>query len=176
MQKQNKTVTVEPAHVAFTPFAMAGISEDLFCSAVSYTPEKRFPVANFFLFAASIEIGQKAAILSKDCSAANKEKIKKLGHDLDAVDRCFQEELDQILFAKEDLAVLSAVNVFYRDKGLEYFTAPMIVQAATAFKDFPKLEDFSKVARKVNEFIKDSKRFINSSTSEKAGKGFLNLY
>ena len=84
--------------------------------------------------------------------------------------------MDQILLTKEDLEALSAVNVFYRDKGLEYFTAPMIVQAMTAFEGFPELADFSKVARKVNEFIKENRRFINSSTSEKSGKGFLNLY
>lgn len=160
--EKNKDVNViiEPINFNITPFAMAGISEDLYGSSIAYSSNKRFPVVNFFLYAASIEIGLKSAILSKDCTFLGKNKIKKLGHHLDKVLECFKNEVDSDLFSNGDIEVILSVNVFYHDKGLEYFTTPMIGQAMKAFKDFPPLEDFSKVAKKVNELIKINKYFI----------------
>lgn len=174
--KRDVVVSIKPAQAVLTPFAMAGISEDLYQSSVGYQPKSRFPLTNYFLCSASIELGLKAAILSLDCSKANKEKIKKFGHDLNKTLDCFENKFDRKFFSTSERKMIDCVNEYYKNKGLEYFTLPVLSSSLRAFKDFPALENFMDLTKRVNTFIKENKYFINAQTTDGTGGGLINFY
>ena len=166
--------TLGTAHGVLTPYAIARFSEDLYLASLNYTPDR--PMINYYLFAVSIEIGLKSAILSIDCTEDSKTKIKELGHDLSRLVDCYQAELGRDYFSCDEQAIISQINQFYRDKSLEYFTTPMLRQALLGFKDFPPLEELSMIAGKVNMLLKDNDYYTNAKTSETTGKGIVTLH
>jgi hypothetical protein len=169
-------VSLKPVQAVFTPFVMARMSEDLFRSSESYRPDERFPLINFFLYCASIEIGLKSAILSKDCTQKNKARIKKCGHHLDKVLSEFEADFNYSLFTNNEESTIFAANVYYRDKGLEYFTTPVLGSMLRAFDDFPPIDNIAVASRKVNDYIVSEKYFIDATTSDETSGGLINFY
>lgn len=170
-----RSSTLGTAHGVLTPYAMARISEDLYLASLNYTPVGR-PIINYYLFAVSIEIGLKSAILSIDYTESSKMKIKQLGHDLSKLVDCYQADFEQDYFSCDEQEVISQINQFYRDKSLEYFTTSMLRQALLGFKDFPPLEELSMIAGRVNTLLKANEYYINAKTSETTGKGIVTLH
>ncbi len=174
-KRKSVTTLTKPVKGSLTPFAMANMSEDLHNSSLNYQPIKRFPLTNFFLYSVSIELGLKAAILSKGNTSERKELLKKIGHNLEGVLDRFEKELGVYLFTKADRVVISKVNFYYKNKSLEYFSIPysknknpkeprpsLIVSAMTGYSDFPTIEDFGNISQKIINFIIENEYFISA--------------
>lgn len=147
-------------HINFTPYAMARMSDGLFNSSENYMSE--MSILNFFLLSASIELGLKSSILSKDNSAGKKKALKTISHDLEKAYLEFQKDFNnQNVMDAQDLITLGKINPFYKQKGLEYITTDVIVALMNGLSSFPSLEELRRVATKVNSFLQMNKLYIN---------------
>jgi hypothetical protein len=111
----------------------------------------------------SIEIGLKAAIPNRDCSAKMKDKIKtEIGHDLLKAHAMYQNICQGTLFDEADLNALEKLNKYFKGKELEYFTVKMLEAALTAFKKFPGLDEIRRCNQKVEVMLLASSHFLES--------------
>jgi len=162
---EKKGVNIElppPPRIVITPVVMAQRSEDFHKASESYRPEKGYPVINHFLYLVSIELGLKSAILSVDCSKDNIEKLKKkpFGHNLLKCIEEFEKITGNSLFDKGDIKALEDINTYYKNKGLEYFTADMMPLLVTAYKGLPDIDTIRTCSKKVNEYLVANKYFV----------------
>ncbi len=145
-------------HVNLTPYVLARISESFYFASKNYESKEIFTF-NYYLYCASIEIGLKSAILSKDNSFKNKKKIKnEIGHDLVKAICEFEQAFNgQIIINQEDKENIEKINKFYKNKGLEYFTIDVLVSAVHGGKGFLELLKIENISKKVIDFIKQNK-------------------
>lgn len=160
---QNIVITPGTANLVITPYALAKMSEDLYLSSKNYSPE-RFPLVNYFLYCASVELGLKAAVLNVNCSQARKQEMKTIRHDLSMLISRFETIVRNDLMNEEDKKILRAINRFYKDKGLEYFTSAVMYESTQAYKNFPKIESLERVSTKIYTYIGSEDFFINADT------------
>lgn len=153
---------METGVVNIVPYGLAKVSESFFNAANNFNEKDNFLV-HLFLYCASIEIGLKACILSKDNSYCNKLFVQyKIGHDLRNAIKKFTELFDdEIYFETKDLANIKKINKYFRSKGLEYFTIDVICSLANGGKDFPSPSELKVVGEKVNNFLKKNNYFNN---------------
>lgn len=160
----NAQVKLETVNVNITSFGLAKMSNGLFNASENYSATD-IPLLNFFLYCASIELGLKASILSVDNSKNQKVdlKSKDIGHDLEKIYSRFKFLFpEEELFLPCDVQALQKINRFYRDKGIEYITLPMIMVLMKGMSAFPQLSEIRAVAKKVNLFISGYKLFIGA--------------
>ncbi len=167
--------TIQPAKAVITPYAMAKMSEELFQASENYKPN-RFPLVNYFLYAASIEVGLKASILAIDCTKKKKNKIKNISHNLKKLVEEFEALIVKDFFSEEGKECITQLNTHYQDKGLEYFTLPVLTSSLKGFKDFPKIEDVRNVAEQTNAFLVEKNYYVKAQTSDKGDEGLINFY
>jgi len=173
-KKQNYVMRAEPAIAVITPHGMAKTAVDFFKMAEEYKSDATISLARYYLFCASIELGLKAAILATDCTTHKKKHIQKLGHDLLAVYNDFAENYAAI-WDSSDVVAVTAINPFFKKKGLEYFTIDVLSAALNGFKEVPKIDEVGLAARKVNGFLQANKQFIDGKTTEKPQGGWLSF-
>lgn len=154
-------VTPEPAEVKITPYALAMMSDDMHKSSQGYKPV-RFPLINYYLYAASIELGLKSAILSVECSEQKKKQLKNIGHNLEELIAVYEAEVNSNFFKASETQVVLAVNKYFSNKSLEYFTETMLEAALRGFTSFPNIKDLEKVSEKVNNYLEANKFFLYS--------------
>jgi hypothetical protein len=164
-------VNTKPGVLLITPYAMAKMSTDLHFSSKNYSPGKRFPLVNYFLYCASIELALKATILSVNYTKPQLHILQKdVSHDLIKLVKEFKGEVKIDLLEDDEVQVLAQVNKFYKDKGLEYFTDVVKMEALTAYKNFPDIKNIEKISNKLNKYLGKEKYFINATTPEQLAK------
>jgi len=156
----NYTLKTKSTNIDITPYGMSKISEAFYNTANNFNTKDYFLV-HLFLYCASIEIGLKACILSKDNSYCGKMFVRcKIGHDLNEVIKGFNKLFNnEINFNLEDLKNIKKINKYYSKKGLEYFTGDVIYSLATCGVDFPSSLELKKIGKKVNNFLKKNNYF-----------------
>ncbi len=162
--------------VVITPYALGRMSNHFFRAARGYpVDEEKKPTFHLYLYAASIELALKAALLSTDCTAAKKAAVKALGHDLDRVlaecEREFALPLDEV-----DRRAISTLNQYYKTKALEYFTIDLMLATLRGGEGLPELAEVERAAEKVNIFLNDHKLFIEGQTSDPLSGGIFTFY
>ena len=172
---QNIVISPKPLKGVITPYAMAKMSDDLYLSSKNYKPD-RFPLINYFLYCASIELALKAAILSLDCSKPQLEKLKSIGHNLDRLVNKYESTVDDNFLKRGEKQILRQVNKYYKDKGLEYFTYVVMDESLRAFKNFPNINTLEKISDKLNQYIANNQYFIDANTSEEPNSGLIVFY
>ena len=151
-------INCETDHINITPYALAKISEAFYFASKNYQASEIFTF-NYFLYCASIEIGLKSAILSKDNSFENKKTVKQnIRHDLiKAIGKFEQYFNGQTIINSKDCESIKKINNFYKEKGLEYFTIDVITSAVNGGKGFPELSEIENISKKIVNFIKENK-------------------
>lgn len=151
----------------FRPFAIAKTSDGIFRLLDGNTEQDIPKTLLFLLYSTSIELGLKAAILSKDNSQGKQKYLAlEIGHDLEKTYEDFlvvfqgQEILDQ-----NDLKAVRKINPYFRKKGLEFFSSDsgIIIELMKGMRNLPSLSDIEEVAQKINIFISDKNLFIENS-------------
>jgi len=144
----------------FTPYALALASQELRDAALLLRTS-RFPVTNFLLFAMSIELGLKAAVLNRDNTQQMKDRLKgQVGHDLLKANEEYESATASTLFNTADEVALQKLNRFFKGKHLEYFTVVMIEAMYQAFAGFPPLDEIAECSRKVSEMLAGQNNFL----------------
>jgi hypothetical protein len=174
-EKKGTVVEIEPVAAVVTPYGMAKTSHDMFLMADAHPVEESVPLAQYYVFCASIEIGLKAAILGNDCTSGNKKAIKGFRHDLCKVHEAFKKTYASP-WDEDDLKSISAINPYFSKKGLEYFTMDVIAALLKGFKEIPDINSIREAARKVNDFLKSKNFFIDATTSEKPTRGAIAFF
>lgn len=153
---------METGVVNIAPYGLAKVSESFFNVANNFN-EKDYFLVHLFLYCASIEIGLKACILSKDNSKHNKDFLKNdIKHDLNEVIKEFCRLFgNKINFEADDLKNIDKINKYFKHKGLEYFTIDVIYSLAIGGKDFPSSLELKVIGEKVNDFLKKNNYFNN---------------
>ena len=151
----------EGGTIALTPYIMARTAHHFFTMSHGYESGREIPFARHYLYCASIEIGQKAAILANECSAVRKKLIKSFGQDLTKAWGSFQQFYGSQLWSAEDIAAVTAINPFFVNKGLEYFTIDVLIDTASGSKGLPDIGRIERAAKKVNSFIVERQFFKN---------------
>ena len=149
----------EGATVALTPYIMARTAHHFFTMSHGYDTGKEIPFARHYLYCASIEIGLKAAILANECSEARKKFIKSLGHDLTKACGSFQQFYGSDLWSADDIEAVTAINPFFANKGLEYFTIDVLVDTVNGSAELPDIGRIEQAAKKVNAFVLERQFF-----------------
>ena len=162
----NIVIEPKPAKAIITPYAMAKMSEDLHMSSKNYKPD-RFPLVNYFLYCASIELALKAAILSSDFHESQLVELKNISHNLHQLINRYESVVQNDFLLNDEKQVLIKMNKYYKDKGLEYFTNVVMEQSLQAFKNFPDLNTLEKVSIKLNAYIVSNQYFINADTPQR---------
>ena len=173
-ESQSVIVNIKPAVAVITPYAMANISDDLFRMGENFIQGKIIPLAQYYVYCASIEIGLKSAILAIDCTKEKKKLIKDMGHDLVAA-RLEFEKTYQSLWDASDLEVVENINPFFKHKGLEYFTLDVLTMTLRGFKELPEISKVANASQKVNDFIVDKEFFFEANTTQEPGRGWINV-
>lgn len=147
-----------------TPYAMAKISDDLyFRGCIDRDDVDFYPLVNFLLLSASIEVGLKSIILSNKCTKEVKQNFKKnIGHNLISLLDYYHEVFSEKIYSDEEVSILESINSFYQKKGLEYFTLPVMMSAMKGFKDFPDIGEYRRIAMKVNDMLRNERFLISS--------------
>lgn len=160
---RNVNIKVDTPKINFTPYALARMSNGLFRVSESYK-ENDTPILKYFLYCASIELGLKSSILSTDNSKAIKDKLKnKVGHNLIKAHNLFtKKNPSETILNSEDLISLKKINPFFKNKGLEYISADVIVELMRGLSGFPDLKDVRNIAKKTNKYLLKNKLHINS--------------
>lgn len=167
-------LNAEPVMAVLTPYAMARSAHHLFQMARAYNAKADATPIRLYVFCVSIEIGMKAAILGEDCTEVNKQLIKGIGHDLVKLNAQFETTFQNKLLDEDDIDALTKINPYFRDKGLEYFTTPMLVSTLKGRSDFPETNAIEAVARKVQEFLETRDFFIEGKTTQlPSGEGII---
>ena len=118
------------------------------------------PPFNYFMRCASIELGFKSAILSKDNSAETKAFVKKVGHDLERAHAAFIDRFPEQL-TPDEMDAIKLINPYFKSKGLEYITIDVIVQLLNGLSGFPDYEFIRSASAKINSFLLAKKLFID---------------
>jgi len=162
MKTKNSKIIAGTGHINITPFGLAKISEGFYKAAKNYDSKDIFLV-NLFLYCASIEIGLKSAILSKDNSKTKKDFVRyNIGHDINkAVEEFNRLFGSQKFIDSGDLAVIQKINKYYKNKGLEYLTGDVIYSLARGGRGFPELSEIEKINDKLIHFLEQNKFFID---------------
>jgi hypothetical protein len=158
----NHTEALEGAQFNMTPYVLAHLSRDFHLASESYSPTDIFPIVNFYLYCASIELGLKAAILSFGNTDTAKAKNKQIGHDLIAAHAEYESKAGKPLFDTAELAEIAKVNPLFKAKALEYFLPDMMVSMLRAFTNFPTLADIRNASLKVRSLLAANGEFINA--------------
>lgn len=117
----------EPAVAVLTPYALARSAHHMYEMARAYDGGGDASLIRLYACCVAIELGLKAAILGEDCTPAKKIELKKIGHDLVELNVKFDMTFpNQTLFEAADVDALAAINSFFKQKGLEYFTLPVL--------------------------------------------------
>jgi len=157
----NYTLSAETGHLNLTPYVTALMSRDLHSASNALIVDDRHPVANFLLYAMSVELGLKAAVLNFDNSAAMKKRLKdEVGHDLICAYNIFFGVTNDKLFDAQDIQAFEKLNPYYKGKGLEYFTPDMLVAALQAFSGFPPLGTIKAASQKVDAYLTERSHFL----------------
>ena len=159
---QNIKIQVPTAHLNFTPYAMARMSNGLFKASENYKGDTQ--LLNFFLLCASIELGLKSTILSKNNSKTKKSFLKtNIRHDIEKAYEEFKKDFSkEKLLDQGDINIIKKINPFYKKRGLEYITIDVIFALMTGMSSFPALSELQNVALKINSFLQKNKFFINN--------------
>lgn len=151
----------ETLNINFTSYALAKMSNGLFIITES-NKENDVLTLKHYLYCASIELGLKASILSVINSKDVKDELKyKIGHDLIKVNSLFIKKMKYSILDYNDLVTITKINPFYKNKGLEYITTPVIFELMTGTPNIPDLKDVKSVAEKINKHLLDNKLYIN---------------
>lgn len=169
------TLNVEPVMVVLTPYALSRSSHHLFNMGSLYVGEGDAFLIRLYVLCAGIELGLKAAILGDDCTEDNKQLLKTFGHDLLKLCQQFSTVHDAALLDDSDIQALMKINPYFRHKGLEYFTVPVLASALSAHKEMPEIEAIRTVAGKVDAFLAGNGYFIDAKTSQPPAGGILNF-
>lgn len=168
-------IRVEPAMAVLTPYALARSSHHLFSMARAYETEEDAWLIRLYALCAAIELGLKAAILGEDCTTANKAKLKGIGHDLMELDAEYVAVFGASLFDGADLDALNEINPHFRQKGLEYFTLPVLEITLMGGRGLPSVEAILTAASKVDAFLEGKKFIIDGKTSQPPAGGIINF-
>lgn len=157
----NYTMKVKAKTINATPYGLARISEAFYSTANNFDKKDYFLV-HLFLYCASIEIGLKACILSKDNSDCKKLFVQhKIGHDINKAIKEFDKLFKgKINLKSENIENIKKINKYYKNKGLEYFTSDVIFSLANGGKDFPTPAELKIIGDIVNDFLKKNSYFI----------------
>jgi hypothetical protein len=176
IKSKNTIVKIQPAKLIITPYALANLSDDLHNSSESFSHRKRVPISNYYLYSISIELGLKAAILSADCTKKKIGAMKKIGHDLEKLVNKHEETTNKQFFTSLERDAVCRINIYYKNKSLEYFTFEMKHQMLTAYKGLPKLKHLARASRKLNKLLRKNKNFLISETSDNPTSGIITFY
>jgi len=148
--------------INLTPHVLSRISETFYKSAKNYDLRDT-PLVNLFLYGASIEIGLKSAILSKDNSMAKKCLVRyKIRHDLNMAVKEFNRDFNnKKIITTADLVHIQKLNKYYKNKGLEYCTGDVIYSLSSGGSGFPKISEIEKITEKIIRFIKRNDYWIH---------------
>ena len=154
------TVSVGSVHINFTPYALARLSNAIYNTTLHYDDDA--PIGEYLLWCISIELGLKAAILSKNNSKSRQKKNKnEIGHDLIKAGEAFHVKFGYKLFDKKDIQALNQINPYFKNKSMEYFEIETIVALMKGLSTFPDLNNIKTVATKVNKFLSENKYFVD---------------
>lgn len=157
--------TVSTINLDLNPFANAITSHEFFQCSEHYSSKNVFTF-NLLLYCISIELGLKAAILSKNSSHKMKFYLKKqIRHNLIKLYQEFCQQFKNLnLFNQNDIKVIQKINTFYINKSLEYHDSYSLIGILmTGGKGLPSHTEMQSVAKKVDNLIKNYSFFKNSS-------------
>jgi hypothetical protein len=168
-------IKIEPMMGVFTPYALARSSHHLFNMACTYDSEKDAWLIRLYMFCAAIELGLKAAILGEDCTAEKKLMMKQIGHDLLKLNAEFELARGVPLFDEGDVTALDLINPHFRQKGLEYFTLPILEITLCGGNGLPSVEAMRAAGGKVDAFLESKKFIIDGKTSQTPAGGIIHF-
>lgn len=171
-KKRSVVVKAEPGSVVLTPYVMARTANDMFQMADAFPTGAEVPLAKYYVFCASIEIGMKAAILGNDCTSENKKLIKSFGHNLCEVHDTFKQIYGSP-WDKTERQAIAVINPYFKKKGLEYFTIDVLAALVNGFSEVPDIQLIRVAAHKVNLFLHSQEFFFDATTSQKPKRGLL---
>ena len=130
----------ERGNVNFLPVGFCRAAEDFLSCYDSYKPSG-FSVVQFFLCGRAIELALKAIHLQTETQLHVKQNFS---HDLKASYDALP--MAKKILASSELQLLERVSVLYQQKRFEYVQPS---DAATAYTDFPDLDDLARLTRKL---------------------------
>ena len=153
----NYILKTETGHLYITPTGFLIYAENYYSASMNWKSDGKYSPVPYFLLCRSIELGLKAFALAKG------ESIKvlgshKVGHNLMVLlDKTKNHSLsDLVVITKEDETELAKANIYYNDKGFEYFKIKNLFDKSN-LPDLEILKGFSE------KLLKDIKSFILSS-------------
>lgn len=157
-----------------TPYAMAAMAHHFYEAGKYRDKEVKTILFPYYCFCASIELATKSAILALDCTSKEKIRLKqKIGHDLiKAIEEC-GTKYNLSFLSDEDKKLISSVNIFYKNKGLEYFTIEMLVACMKGYKELPSIDYLEVLCKKFQTFLHENSYFIDGKTSHVPTRGIL---
>lgn len=172
---KNFTLKAEPTVAVLTPLALAKSAHHMFCMAKNYAAEGDAFLMRQYLFCVAIELGLKAAILGEDCTPDQKKALKDIGHDLLRLSAEFTATFGSSLFDQADMAALALINDHFRQKGLEYFTMPVLKSTLHGRQGMPTLEAMQTVAGKVDAYLAERDFIVDGKSTYIPDGGFIHF-
>ena len=146
----------ETGHIYITPTGFLVYAQNFYSAAIKWETDGNYSPVPYFLFCRSIELGLKAFVLAK---GEKMEVVKlKIRHNIDfALEKALNYSLaDFLLTTEEEKKELQKANIYYNDKGFEYFN----IKNLFGKNDLLELEILKQYSEKL---LKEIKPFIIST-------------
>ena len=143
MANRNFVMKAETLHINLSPFGFHRYASEFLRAADSFKCEDGFSPVAYYLRCHAIELALKAFLLAKGFP---KNDLKhKLGHNLEeALKSATKHGLQsKVAIKPKEKEEIKKANVYYADKGFEYFQVPKAVRGYPKLPDLKILADVS---------------------------------
>ncbi len=143
MAKRNVVVKPQPVHVNLSPLGFHGYASEFLRAANSFKCGDNFSPVPYYLRCRVIELALKAFLLAK--GFPKNDLKKKLRHNLKkALNSATKYGLQsKVAIKPKEKEEIKKANVYYADKGFEYFQVTKAVRGYPKLPDLKILEDVS---------------------------------
>ena len=150
----NGDTVIQPAsgHVNVSPSGFHRYASEFLRAADSFQSGDGFSPVPYYLHCRVIELALKAFLLAKGFSVKDLKDM--LGHDLgEALNRAVQHGLQsEVTIEPKAEEEIKKANVYYKDKGFEYF---QVTKAATGYQGLPDLKILADISSRLVSGLKD---------------------
>ena len=152
MANRNFVMKAETLHINLSPFGFHRYASEFLRAADSFECGDGFSPVPYYLRCRVIELAQKAFLLAK--GFPKNDLKEKLGHNLEnALNSATELGLQsEVAIKSEEAEEIKKANVYYADKGFEYF---QVTKAVTGYPELPDLKILADVSSRLVSGLKD---------------------